>query len=58
MSYEFKNCDKIKKGHFGWRSDISLEDMIKPENIKKIKEQYANKKISKKAEIKRLISIF
>ena len=41
MDYEFKNCKEIKNGSFGWRSDITLEEMIKPENIKKIKENYA-----------------
>ena len=43
MDYEFKNCKEIKNGNFGWRSDITLEEMIKPENIKKIKEYYAQK---------------
>ena len=43
MNYEYKNCKEIKKGHFGWRSDITLEEMIKPENIKKIRESYAKK---------------
>ena len=47
MNYEYKNCKEIKKGYFGWRSDITLEEMIKPENIKKIKESYA-KKVEKK----------
>ena len=47
MDYEFKNCKEIKNGSFGWRSDITLEEMIMPENIKKIKESY-DKKASKK----------
>ena len=58
MNYEFKNCKKIKNGSFGWRSDITLEEMIKPENIKKIKENYAkmnNKKNKENAD--RLIDL-
>ncbi len=47
MSYEFYNCEHIKTGHFGWRQDISLKDMIKPENIKKIKEKYNELQIKK-----------
>ena len=58
MDYEFKNCKEIKNGSFGWRSDITLEEMIKPENIKKIKENYAklsNKKNKENAD--RLIDL-
>ena len=49
MDYEFKDCKEIKNGSFGWRSDITLEEMIKPENIKKIKESYDKKANKKKA---------
>lgn len=40
MSYEYTNCDKIKSGRMGFNMEYSLKDMIKPENIKKIKENY------------------
>ncbi len=62
MSYEYKNCDKIKKGHFGWRSDTTLEDLIKPENIKNIKEKYTKlkeKRDKQKSQIKtKLINMY
>ena len=41
MSYEHAGCDKIKKGFFGWNYKMLLRDIIKKENIKKIKEKYA-----------------
>lgn len=40
MAYEYTNCDKIKSGRMGFNMEYSLKDMIKPENIKKIKENY------------------
>lgn len=40
MEYEFNDCDKIKQGRFGWNLDMSLADMIKPENMAKIKDDY------------------
>ena len=40
MGYEFTDCDKIKSGRFGWNEDMSLAEMIKPENIEAIKEKY------------------
>lgn len=58
MEYEYKNCKDIKKGHFGWRSDITLEDMIKPENIKAIRKKYSNKKLDKEAHFKNLLEIY
>lgn len=41
MDYEFNDCEKIKIGRFGWNVDMPLKDMIKPENMAKIKENYA-----------------
>ena len=41
MSLEHTGCDKIKKGFFGWNYKMLLKDLIKEENIKKIKEKYA-----------------
>lgn len=40
MSFEFTNCKEIKSGRMGFNMHYSLEDMIKPKNIKKIKEEY------------------
>ena len=40
MEYEYTDCDKIKSGRMGFNMKYSLKDMIKPENIKKIKEDY------------------
>jgi 3'-phosphoadenosine 5'-phosphosulfate sulfotransferase (PAPS reductase)/FAD synthetase len=58
MDYEFKNCKEIKKGNFGWRSDLTLEEMIKPENIKKIKESYAkNNNRKNKEKIDNLVDL-
>lgn len=31
---------RLKQGGFGWNIEYSLKDMIKPQNIKKIKEKY------------------
>ena len=42
MSYEYADCDKIKQGFFGWNYKMLLRDIIKEENIKKIKENYSN----------------
>lgn len=50
MKYEFDICSSDRKKRFGWNLDMSLEDMIKPENIKKIREDYIalyNKRKSK-----------
>ena len=41
MSYEYDDCDKIKNGFFGWNYKMLLRDIIKEENVKKIKEKYA-----------------
>ena len=41
MSLEHTECDKIKKGFFGWNYKMLLKDLIKEENIKMIKEKYA-----------------
>ena len=46
MSYEFERGDGMKKNAFYWNADISLKDLIKPENIKLVKEKY-NKIIPK-----------
>lgn len=40
MEYEFEAGDGIKKGRFGWNVDMPLKEIIKPENIKIIKENY------------------
>lgn len=40
MEYEYTDCKKIKSGRMGFNMDYSLKDMIKPENIQKIKEKY------------------
>ena len=41
MNYEYADCDKIKKGFFGWNYKMLLKDLIKEENIKMVKEKYA-----------------
>src|SRR5574344_1826672 len=41
MDYEFNDCEEIKIGRFGWNVDMPLKDIIKPENMAKIKENYA-----------------
>ena len=46
MSYEFEKGDGMKKNAFYWNTDVSLKDLIKPENIKFVKEKY-NKIIPK-----------
>ena len=46
MSYEFEKGDGMKKNAFYWNTDISLKNLIKPENIKFVKEKY-NKIIPK-----------
>ena len=40
MEYEYNDCEKIKNGRMGFNMEYSLKDMIKPENMKKIKEKY------------------
>ena len=40
MKYEYNDCAEIKSGRMGFNMEYSLKDMIKPENIKKIKEKY------------------
>ncbi len=40
MEYEYNDCKEIKSGRMGFNMDYSLRDMIKPENIKIIKENY------------------
>lgn len=62
MGYEYKNCDKIKSGKFGWRSDFSLEELIEPDNIRNIKANYERlkqKRTSKKRDkVGKLVNIF
>ena len=51
MSLEHTGCDKIKKGFFGWNYKMLLKDLIKDENIKIVKEKYAQiyaKQVDKK----------
>ncbi|MFA6989886.1 MAG: phosphoadenosine phosphosulfate reductase family protein [Candidatus Gastranaerophilaceae bacterium] len=45
-SYEHEAIPEKGKGRFGWNVDRSLKDMIKPENMQKIKENY--KKLKEK----------
>lgn len=40
MEYEYNDCAEIKSGRMGFNMEYSLKDMIKPENIKKIKDKY------------------
>lgn len=42
MSYEFKKGDGKKRTNFGWVIGMTLEELIKPENIKLIKEKHKN----------------
>ena len=58
MAYEYTNCDKIKSGRMGFNMKYSLEDMIKPENIRKIKEDYNSLMFKKKASAKKEINLF
>ncbi len=48
MSYEFEPGQGLKKGHFGWNREYPLREMIKPENMQKIRDNYA-KLLEKKA---------
>ena len=48
MEYEYVDCEKIKNGRMGFNMEYSLKDMIKPENITKIKDKYLNNKKIKK----------
>lgn len=42
MEYE-KNVENTeRKGRFGWNCDMALKDMIKPQNIQKIRSDYKN----------------
>jgi len=53
MSYEYADCDKIKNGFFGWNYKMLLRDIIKEENVKKIKEKYTkiySKRIEKESD--------
>lgn len=37
MEYEYNDCTKIKNGRMGFNMKYALKDMIKPENIEKIR---------------------
>ena len=41
MNLEHTECDKIKKGFWGWNYKMLLKDLIKDKNIKIVKEKYA-----------------
>lgn len=41
MQYELEIENTDRKIRFGWNMDMSLKDMIKPENIKKIRDEYS-----------------
>lgn len=60
MTYEYSDCDKIKSGRMGFNMKYSLKDMIKPENILKIKEDYARlqEKRKEKNKLKRENNLF
>lgn len=42
MSFEHENCKKIKTGSFSWIKGLPLKELIKPDNVAKIKEYYEN----------------
>ncbi len=41
MEYELKKEKELQRGRFGWNCDMALKEMIKPENMKKIRDDYA-----------------
>ena len=49
MEYEKKVENTERKSRFGWNCDMALEDMIKPENMQKIRNDYKNL-VEKKAQ--------
>lgn len=53
MKYEKFNKDGSKL--YGWNMDMRLEDMIKPENIKKIREDYNKLKEKRESRLKKII---
>lgn len=53
MSYEYTDCKEIKSGRMGFNMKYSLQDMIKPENMKKIKKDYEKLQEKKKKEYKK-----
>ncbi len=62
MDYEIEETDYGKKQRFGWNVDMPLKDMIKPENMAIIKENYkklVEKKYGKNTNLNsNLIEIF
>ncbi len=49
MNYEHAGNDLIRDGWFGWNREMLLKDLIKPENIQKIKAEYAARDEKKQA---------
>jgi len=49
MEYEIEKGATSRQTRFGWNCDMALKDMIKPENMKKIRENYANLQERRKA---------
>lgn len=61
MAYEFDDKAQGKSGRFGWNVDMSLKEMIKPENIKKIREnaeKLREKRALKPVGAEKLIDLF
>lgn len=49
MDYEIDAGTTERKTRFGWNCDMALKDMIKPENMKKIREDYTKLQEKRKA---------
>ena len=60
MGYEFYGCEKIKKGSFSWIQNLPLKELIKPENIEKIKMNYEKKqeRLKNKKTPEKLINMY
>ena len=56
MKYEIDVGTTDRKSRFGWNLDMSLKDMIKPANMKKIREEY--QKLIQKRKEKEMKKIF
>ena len=48
MEYEYNDCAKIKNGRMGFNMKFALKDLIKPENIRLIKEKERKKTVNNK----------
>lgn len=56
MKYEIDVGTTDRKSRFGWNLDMSLKDMIKPANMKKIREEY--QKLTQKRKEKEMKKLF